>query len=56
MVKTKENSELKINLQVITPEIEFKLNRYKMPEERMWKDSLRKPVPITKQTIEEFKG
>ena len=53
MVKTKDKDELKINLEIVTPEIEFKLNRYQLAEDRIWKESLRKPVPITKQVIEE---
>jgi hypothetical protein len=34
-VKTKENDELKVKLEVITPEIEFTLKRFREADERM---------------------
>lgn len=43
-------------MEPIAPTLTFKLNRAKEVNPALWKEALRKPVPFTKQRIEEFKG
>lgn len=56
ITKTKEDDKLNTKLEQITPTIQFTLNRKREINPDMMKEALRKPVPFTKQRIEEFKG
>jgi len=47
---------LETKLEAIAPTISFRLSRSHPADTQLWKESLRKPVPVTKQIIEEYKG
>lgn len=50
------DDQLHTRLEAMCPTMKLTLTRHKLPNPELWKEALRKPVPFTKQRIEEFKG